>query len=158
MPFFQPADWLEQDIKFKYVVDVFGRTDKNEVAQVRLTGFRPYFYLRMRDGETSGLVHSSIEESSGKTLRDMRITLESKLDAMGGFNGLRPIKVWKLSFPAIWMFKTVQKALKSSMRIGPRLIVTEDVFEANLPPFIRLFHEMDLNPASPFEFERRACD
>jgi hypothetical protein len=66
MPFFQPADWLEQDIKFKYVVDVFGRTDKNEVAKVRLKGFRPYFYLRMRDGETSGQIQSAIEESSGK--------------------------------------------------------------------------------------------
>jgi DNA polymerase elongation subunit (family B) len=153
MPFFQPADWLEQDVKFKYVVDVFGRTNENEVAQVRLTGFRPYFYLRMRDGETSGLVHSAIEESTGKSLRDMTITLESKLDAMGGFNGLTPIKVWKLSFPAIWMFKNVQKALKSAMRIANRLVITEDVFEANLPPFIRLFHEMDLSPASPFEFE-----
>jgi DNA polymerase elongation subunit (family B) len=72
---------------------------------------------------------------------------------MRGFNGLAPIKVWKLSFPAMWMYKTVQKTLKNSMRIGSRRVVTEDIFEANLPPFIRLFHEMDLCPASPFEFE-----
>jgi len=153
MPFLQPADWLEQDIQFKYVVDVFGRTDKGEVAQVRLTGFQPYFYLRMIDGETSGLIHSTLEQSSGKQLRGMKVTLECKLDAMRGFNGLSPIKVWKLSFPAMWMFKTVQKTLKNSMRIGNRRVVTEDIFEANLPPFIRLFHEMDLSPASPFEFE-----
>jgi DNA polymerase elongation subunit (family B) len=153
MPFLQPADWLEQDIQFKYVVDVFGRTDKGEVAQVRLTGFQPYFYLRMIDGETSGLIHSTLEQSSGKQLRGLKVTLECKLDAMRGFNGLTPIKVWKLSFPAMWMFKTVQKTLKNLMRIGNRRIVTEDIFEANLPPFIRLFHEMDLSPASPFEFE-----
>jgi DNA polymerase elongation subunit (family B) len=153
MPFLQPADWLEQDIKFKYVVDVFGRTDKNEVAQVRLTGFRPYFYLRMVDGENSSQVQAALEQASGKTLRGIKITLEAKLDAMRGFSGLKPINVWKLSFPAIWMFKTVQKVLKSSMRIGTRRIMTEDIFEANLPPFIRLFHEMDLSPASPFEFE-----
>lgn len=153
MPFLQPADWLEQDIQFKYVVDVFGRTDKGEVAQVRLTGFQPYFYLRMTDGETSGLIHSTLEQSSGKQLRGLKVTLECKLDAMRGFNGLTPIKVWKLTFPAMWMFKTVQKTLKNSMRIGTRRVVTEDIFEANLPPFIRLFHEMDLSPASPFEFE-----
>ena len=153
MPFLQPADWLEQDIQFKYVVDVFGRTDKGEVAQVRLTGFQPYFYLRMLDGETSGLIHSTLEQSSGKQLRGLKVTLECKLDAMRGFNDLTPIKVWKLSFPAMWMFKTVQKTLRNSMRIGSRRIVTEDIFEANLPPFIRLFHEMDLSPASPFEFE-----
>jgi len=153
MPFLQPADWLEQDIKFKYVVDVFGRTDKGEVAQVRLTGFQPYFYLRMVDGETSGIVHVALEQASGKQLRGLKITLESKLDAMRGFNCLKPIKVWKLSFPALWMFKTVSKTLKNSFKIGQRRIFTEDIFEANLPPFIRLFHEMDISPASPFEFE-----
>ena len=153
MPVIQPADWLEQDIQFKYTVDVFGRTDKGEVAQVRLTGFRPYFYLRMVDGETASQIQSIIEQSSGKQLRDMKVSLESKLDAMRGFNGLSPIKVWKLSFPAMWMYKTVQKTIKNSFRIGSRRVVTEDIFEANLPPFIRLFHEMDLSPASPFEFE-----
>ena len=153
MPFVQPADWLEQDIKFKYVVDVFGRTDKGEVAQVRLTGFQPYFYLRMVDGETSGAVHVALEQASGKQLRGLKITLESKLDAMRGFNGLKPICVWKLSFPALWMFKTVSRTVKNSFKIGTRRIVTEDIFEANLPPFIRLFHEMDISPASPIEFE-----
>jgi DNA polymerase elongation subunit (family B) len=153
MPFIQPADWLEQDIQFKYTVDVFGRTDKNEVAQVRITGFRPYFYLRAEDGETQGQVVLSIESAAGKSLRGMKITMESKLDAMRGFNGLTPIRVWKLSFPAIWMFKNVQKALKSSMKIGSRRVMTEDLYEANLPPFIRLFHEMNLSPASPFEFD-----
>jgi len=153
MPFLQPADWLEQDIKFKYVVDVFGRTESGDVAQVRLTGFKPYFYIRMVDGETSGAIQTSLEQASGKQLRDMKITLEAKLDAMRGFNGLIPIKVWKLSFPALWMYKTVQRTLKNSCRIGSRKIMTEDIFESNLPPFIRLFHEKDISPASPFEFD-----
>jgi hypothetical protein len=48
----QPADWIEKDEQFKYVVDVFGRTDTNEVAHVRLTGFSPYFYLKAEEGET----------------------------------------------------------------------------------------------------------
>jgi len=152
MVILQPADWLEQDIKFKYVVDVFGRTDKNEVAQVRLTGFRPYFFLLMKDGETSEQVKAALEQSSGKMLRDIKITLELKLDAMKGFNGLVPVKVWKLSFPALWMFKTVQKTLKNSFKIGSRRVMIEDIYETNLPPFIRLFHELNLSPASPIEF------
>jgi DNA polymerase elongation subunit (family B) len=153
MVFLQPADWLEQDYRFKYVVDVFGRTDKNEVAQVRLTGFRPYFFLRMADGETKEQLHMLLERSSGKMLRDLRITLELKLDAMKGFNGLQPVKVWKLSFPALWMFKTIQKTLKNSFKIGSRKVLMEDIYESNLPPFIRLFHELNLSPASPIEFE-----
>ena len=153
MVFLQPADWIEQDVQFKYVVDVFGRTDKNEVAQVRLTGFQPYFYLRSVDGETAGQIQSCLEASSGKTLRGLKITREAKLDAMNGFSGLKPIHVWKLSCPALWMFKVIAKACKTGLKIGSRRVRTEDIFEANLPPFIRLFHEMDLAPASPFEFE-----
>lgn len=151
--YLQPADWIEQDVQFKYVVDVFGRTDKGEVAQVRLTGFQPYFYLKSADGETAGQIESALTMSSGKTLRGLKITQQMKLDAMRGFSGLQPTKVWKLTVPALWMFKTVAKTLKNGMKIGNRRVRTEDIYESNLPPFIRLFHEMDLSPASPFEFE-----
>lgn len=149
----QPADWIEHDIQFKYVVDVFGRTASNEVAQVRLTGFSPYFYLKAVEGETAGQIQSALEVNAGKQFRGMKITMEAKLDAMRGFNGLVPTHVWKLSFPALWMFKNVQKILKNGLRIGTRRVHTEDIYESNLPPFIRLFHEKDLAPASPFEFD-----
>ena len=153
MVILQPADWIEKDEKFKYVVDVFGRTNNNEVAQVRLTGFQPYFYLKAYDGETAGQIENALTMSSGKTLRGLKITMEAKLDAMRGFTGLVPTRVWKLACPALWMFKCISKTLKSGMKIGDRRVRTEDIYEANLPPFIRLFHEMDLAPASPFEFE-----
>jgi DNA polymerase elongation subunit (family B) len=86
-------------------------------------------------------------------MRGLKITQEFKLDAMRGFSGLKPIKVWKLTFPAIWMFKTAQKTLKNSMKIGDRKIYVEDIYEANLPPYIRLFHEMDISPASAITFD-----
>ena len=149
----QPCDWLENDANFKYVVDVFGRLDDDRVAKVRLTGFQPYFYLKSVDGETAQIVQSAIETAWGKQMRGLKISQEFKLDAMRGFSGLKPIKVWKLTFPAIWMFKTALKTLKDSMKIGDRKIRLEDIYEANLPPFIRLFHELDISPASPISFE-----
>lgn len=151
MVIIQPVDWIENDVKYKYTVDVFGRTDKGEVAQVRLVGFRPYFYLKCYD-ETIGMIVSAIEQTSGKKMFGVKITLESKLDAMQGFSGLKPINVWKLSFPAIWMFKVAVRTLKNC-RIGNRKVLMEDIYEGNLPPFIRLFHELNISPASPFEFE-----
>jgi len=151
MVIIQPVDWIENDVKYKYTVDVFGRTDKGEVAQVRLVGFRPYFYLKCYD-ENIGMILSAIEQTSGKKMFGVKISLESKLDAMQGFSGLKPINVWKLSFPAIWMFKVAVRTLKNC-RIGDRRVLTEDIYEGNLPPFIRLFHELNISPASPFEFE-----
>ena len=152
----QPCDWLECDSKErKYIVDVFGRLDDDRVAKVRLTGFQPYFYLRSEEGETKDDMYSgigSMMSKEGKFLSGMKITQEMKLDAMRGFSGLTPIKVWKLTFNGLIMMKMVVKALKSA-KIGKREIVMEDIYEANLPPYIRLFHEIDISPASPISFE-----
>jgi DNA polymerase elongation subunit (family B) len=151
----QPCDWLEQDIDRKYTVDVFGRLDDDRVAKVRLTGFKPYFYLRAEDGETKDSMYSNIGSAmskEGKFLGGMKITQEAKLDAMRGFSGLKPIHVWKLSFNGVIMMKMVLKTLKTA-KFGKREIMLEDIYEANLPPFIRLFHEMDISPASAISFE-----
>ena len=151
MVIIQPVDWIENDVKYKYTVDVFGRTDKGEVAQVRLLGFRPYFYLKCYS-ESKGDVVSAIEQTAGKKMFGMKISLESKLDAMRGFSGLKPVYVWKLCFPAIWMFKVAVRTLKNCRIVGRKVLI-EDIYEGNLPPFIRLFHELNISPASPFEFE-----
>lgn len=149
----QPCDWIENDSEFKYVVDVFGRTQDDLVARVRLTGFCPFMYLRSADGETAGDVTAAIERNYGKPIRGLKITQEMKLDAMRGFAGLVPVKVWKLTCPAIWMFKVVSKTLKNGLKIRNRKVEVEDIFEANLPPLLRLFHQLDISPASPIEFE-----
>ena len=139
-------------MNFKYIVDVYGRTIDKEVVRVRITGFQPYFYLKSCEGETAERVRQAIANASQKRLSDMKITHEMKLDAMSGFSGLKPIPVWKLTFPALWMFKVVAKTVKG-LHIGKRLVKTEDIYEANLPPLLRLFHDLNLNPASPIEFE-----
>ena len=50
--YLQPCDWIESDVDFKYVVDVYGRTDEGDVARLRLTGFKPYMYLKVGTGVT----------------------------------------------------------------------------------------------------------
>jgi DNA polymerase elongation subunit (family B) len=149
--FIQPCDWIEHDINFKYVVDVYGRTEEGDIARLRITDFKPYFYLRAAKGETASQISSAI--SNIKQIRGLEIYEEKKLDAMSGFNGLEPIRVWKLVFPALWAFKSISKEMRDNMKIGNRIIKTEDVFESNLPPYLRLFHEKDITPASPIEFD-----
>jgi hypothetical protein len=68
----------------------------------------------------------------------MKITQEMKLDAMSGFCGLKPVPVWKLTFPAIWMFKTVAKTLKG-LSIGTGPIHTEDIMRQIYLLFFRFF-------------------
>jgi DNA polymerase elongation subunit (family B) len=158
MVLIQPCDWIESDSNFKYVVDIFGRTSDNEVAKVRLTGFRPYFYLRSEEGETSSMIQALLEKHSEKRLFGLKITQELKLDAMKGFNGLVPIKVWKFSCSSLWMFKLIAKTLKDKFKIQERRVSIEDIYESNLPPYIRVFHELHICPASPIEFDSEDFD
>jgi len=132
------------------VVDTYGRTGEGDIARVRLTGFRPYFYLRARS-ETATDIQSILKSSKGTPIQ-VKITKEKKLDAMSGFSDLKPIDVWKLEFTALWAFKCAARELKNG-RIGNRTISDGDLFESNLPPYLRLFHEQGLNPASAFSFE-----
>lgn len=150
MVFFQPCDWIESDDKGKYIVDAYGRNEDGEIGRVRITGFCPYFYIQHKEGDTIPLIKAKLEkaynDSSDKKLSftDLRFVEESKLDAMNGFVGLNTIKVWKVISHAIWLFKCASKAAKHVDRF---------IYEANLPPLLRLFHIRDITPASPFKFE-----
>ena len=148
---FQPCSWNEHDHNFQYVVDTYGRTGEGDIARVRLTGFKPYFYLRA-GSESASEVQSALKSSKGTPIQ-VKITKEKKLDAMAGFSDLKPIDVWKLEFSALWAFKHIARECKNDLRIGSRLVTDGDLFESNLPPYLRLFHERGLNPAFAFSFE-----
>jgi DNA polymerase elongation subunit (family B) len=151
--FIQPCDWIEHDHNFKYVVDVYGRTEAGDIARVRITGFRPYFYLRALKGETASQIVSALSnihtDKGVRVIKSLKITEESKLDAMNGFNGLIPIRVWKISCASLWEYKVLAKG---TFTIGNRKIETEDIFESNLPPYLRMFHEREIAPASSISF------
>ena len=159
MVILQPCDWQERDLNYKYVVDVFGRSKDDDVVKVRLTGFSPYFYIKYDESySTGGLIKElqiQVTEANKKyknprpvNLDSLKITIENKLDAMSGFSGLTPIKVWKVVCPTLKLFKSVGKAAE-------KLFTT---YETDLPPYIRLFHELDISPASPISFDSESID
>ena len=139
---FQPCDWIEQDINYKYVVDTYGRTHEGDIARVRLINFKPYFYLKYQNGDTQSSIQNLMKSPQGKQI-DTKITLEEKLDTMNGFNNLLTTKVWKLEFSSLWAYKFILRTLKDLKKI---------LYESNIPPYLRLFHEQDISPASAFEF------
>jgi DNA polymerase elongation subunit (family B) len=118
----QPCDWYEHDVSGKYVVDVFGRTDEGKVACLRINGFKPYFYVKGTKPD-GGLV-----------------TKTEKYDVFAGFAELQTVWVWKVTCDSKAQFMELAKKSKGV------------AYESNLPPFIRLFHERHLGPASPIKF------
>lgn len=121
----QPCDWYEHDTANKYVVDVFGRTDQGKVACLRINGFKPYFYVR----------------GSKPDISSVTCTKTTKYDAFAGFADLKKVEVWKVVCDTKAKF---MEAAKKSKGI---------VYESGLPPFMRLFHERHLGPASALVFK-----
>jgi len=144
----QPCDWQESDHFGKqYVLDVFGRTKDDDVVKIRLNGFCPYFYIKFDNKYNNQSLIKKLEETANKninksiTFEKIQINIEEKLDATNKFNGLTPIKVWKITCPSLKVFKAAGRAAE-------KVFVT---YETDLPPFIRLFHLLDISPASPIK-------
>ena len=163
MVFFQPCDWIESDDKGRYIVDAYGRNEDGEIGRVRITGFCPYFYIQYKEGDNPSNLKSKLEKEYNNlsdkkplTFADLRFMEETKQDAMNGFTGLSPIKVWRISAPAIWLFKCATKAAKLLEHASPSN--RRMIYETNLPPLLRLFHIADITPASPFQFEGERSD
>ena len=95
----QPCDWHEHDVSFKsgktrvqeYVVDVYGRTQDDQVACVRITGFSPYFYC---GGSDPG-----------------RAVQVKKYDVFAGFNDLAKTNVWKVSCATLNEFHEKKRSM-----------------------------------------------
>ena len=146
----QPIDWYEHDVKGMYVIDVFGRLENKKVACVRLTGFRPYFFVSTKPDV------SKVYEASNKMwlkcgskwcqskgiYENMppEITQVKKYDTMAGFADMKFANVWRVECETLASFKSAKSVCEGIQ------------YESNLPPFLRFFHEKHLGPASPMKF------
>ncbi len=159
----QPCDWVECDVKGAYRVDVFGRTSTGKVACLQITGFKPYFYV----GGTTAPPLAEVYEKANKTLTfkggpragqedygfvvypnliaentKPTLTKTKKYDVFAGFNELTPVQVWRATCPSLATFQAARSVWSN-----------RQLYESNLPPFLRLFHERHLGPASPLRAE-----
>lgn len=137
----QPCDWIEHDEAGKYVVDVYGRTDEN-AGMVRIEGFKPYFWIRP-EGMSIAKFKSDLTSIKINSTTVV-VTEHSKYDAYEGFNHFTSAKVWKVEFVSMRDWRSAGKMCKDK---GLR------VYESNIPPFLRLFHDRDIGPASPIVFQ-----
>lgn len=137
----QPCDWTEHDEKGKYVVDVYGRTEEGP-AMVRIEGFKPYFWVLPGTNTIAQLKSKLTSEKINAS--KVVVTEHSKYDAFEGFNHFKPVKAWKIEFDSMKDWRGGAKVCKDMF---PKM------YESNIPPFLRLFHERELGPASPIVFQ-----
>lgn len=134
----QPCDWIEHDDKGKYVVDVYGRTEET-ATMVRIEGFKPYMYVLPGSNTIQAFKTELTKEKVNAT--SVIVIAMTKYDAFEGFNHFKPVNVWKIEYQSLRDWRIGGKVCKAMF---PR------VYESNIPPFLRLFHDRHIGPASPF--------
>lgn len=149
----QPCDWYEHDDRGKYVVDVFGRTDTQKVVCLRITGFKPYFYVDRQPDLNAAYESANRKKDNGqywfkisKRVHEYSAPVLSKVekyDVFAGFNEFKKTLVYKVTCDSLAIFRGAKTAWKNVQQ-----------YESNLPPFLRLFHDRHLGPASPLKVDK----
>lgn len=137
MPVLCPCDWLEKDEGQKYTVEVYGRTDELEQACVKIYGYKPYFYVA-REMELAKFKNILLEQEI-----KVSITEEEKYDVYGGYQFYKKTPVWKLEVESLKDYRNLVNCAKTNF---------QRVYEANLPPLLRFYHDHNIPPASPVKF------
>lgn len=138
-----PCDWIDHDDFGKYVIDVYGRTDEGDTAMLRIRGYKPYFYVG------SEYDFASEEELTKQGVTKIKVTNMEKYDVFAGYNGYLPTKVQKVEVESMKDFRTVAKIAKDAYEDGKAIYT---IYEANLPPLLRFYHDHEIAPATPVAF------
>jgi DNA polymerase elongation subunit (family B) len=139
MSVLSPCDWIEHDEYGKYVIDIYGRTDEGSSALLRVRGFKPYFYVASE--------YDFATEDHG--ISKISVTHLEKYDVFAGFQNFEALKVQKVEVESMKDFRTATKVAKDARDDGKPIYT---VYEANLPPLLRFYHDHEIAPASPVGF------
>ncbi len=134
-----PCDWIDHDEFGKFVIDIYGRTDEGDTAMLRVRGYKPYFYVASE--------YDFSTEDHG--ISKIKVTHLEKFDVFAGYNGYVPTKVQKVEVESMKDFRTAVKVAKDAYEDGKALY---KIYEANLPPLLRFYHDHEILPASPVTF------
>jgi DNA polymerase elongation subunit (family B) len=139
MSVLMPCDWIDHDEFGKFVIDIYGRTDEGDTAMLRVRGYKPYFYVASE--------YDFSTEDHG--ISKIKVTHLEKFDVFAGYNGYIPTKVQKVEVESMKDFRTAVKVAKDAYEDGKALY---KIYEANLPPLLRFYHDHEILPASPVTF------
>jgi DNA polymerase elongation subunit (family B) len=135
---------------------MFGKNEKGESCSILADGFKPFFYAKVDDSWNAGTKNAFVTYIKSKIGKYYEASLcECKLikrKKLYGFDGGKEHKFLAFKFENIQAFNKVKnlwydferKLLKDGLVFGGTNIY---LYEANIPPLLRLFHIRDISPS-----------
>ena len=135
-----------------YCIQLFGATLAGTPVRVDVTGFRPFLFVRLPDGEDTERAKRRIVDSINRAdkkseLADLEVTLVQR-EVLYGYTGGKTFPFLQLSVGHTAAFFALKKILLTdtqtpNLRVDGHLI---RVYESNIDPMLRFFHMRKINP------------
>jgi len=141
-----------KNFNLEHVVKVYGVTQKGISVSATITGFKPYFFIRLPD-DADNLLKTKIMRCLSETKEIKPFVVKGLLDAsiierkeFYGFTNQKLFKFLKINFANISAMKQFTKLIRNGILIDKELTIFP-LYESNILPFIRFMHERNLDAA-----------
>jgi DNA polymerase elongation subunit (family B) len=154
----QSSDYKTDDSNF--IIQMFGINEKRETASINITGFKPFFYLKV-DNDWNEFkkktFYNHIKKKVGKyyanSFYEFRLIQKKKLYGFDG--GIYHTFIY-VSFNNITCFYKVKNMWYTKCPKGENVLNENGylfnetnifLYEANIPPLLRFFHIQKISPS-----------
>jgi len=143
----------------EFLIQMFGLNEKGESCSIQVEDFKPFFYVMVNDKWNTitkdkflGFIKQKIGKYYEDSITDCIIIKRKKLY---GFDGGKEHKFIKFEFKNMAAYNKVKNLWYSDYNKGHKLfkdgLIFENtnikLYEANIPPLLRLFHIRDISPS-----------
>lgn len=165
---FQIIDWRSYDYKIpfdaeakkhggemiyrkEFRVQLFGVTAKGRSVSATLTGFNPYFYVKIPENWTNVQVQQMISSLNQIVPTWERNSLISNVivnkKKFRGFTNNTYYPFVELKFKSLSGFNQYKRALENPLNMPNGKKVRLSLYESNLEPIMRVMHILNIEPA-----------
>jgi len=143
----------------EFLIQMFGLNEQGETCSIQVEDFKPFFYVMVNDkwnNVTKNNFLSFIKKKIGKYYEDsITDCIIIKRKKLYGFDGGKEHKFIKFEFKNMGAYNKVKNLWYTDYNKGHKLfkdgLIFENtnikLYEANIPPLLRLFHIRDISPS-----------
>ena len=147
--------------KNQMFIELFGTTLEGKSLHVTVTGFQPYFYVRISSRAEFDTLRSRVIgiikkqfSSQDELYKCIQFSLETR-KLLFGYTANRAFPMAKITVNSLKLFNAVKK-LFLTRNLQPCFKISQgakplEVFEANLDPMLRFFHIQNIEPCGWIE-------
>jgi DNA polymerase elongation subunit (family B) len=143
----------------EFIIQMFGLNEQGETCSIQVEDFKPFFYVMVNDKwntVTKNNFLSFIKKKIGKYYENsITECLIIKRKKLYGFDGGKEHKFIKFEFKNMGAYNKVKNLWYTDYNKGHKLFknglhfenTNIKLYEANIPPLLRLFHIRDISPS-----------